>query len=122
MKKQLSTLFTFVAGLVIAGCATNEPEMVSSSQELPPGPKAQFECADRSGDGFISKSELVYLNQCGVGEDLACGDVPPDYKEQPPADSFDLGLRMLRVMDADNDDQISRLEFRAHCNSAGRAE
>ncbi len=35
--------------------------------------RAQFECADRSGDGFVSKSELVYLHQCGIGEDLKCG-------------------------------------------------
>lgn len=122
MKKQLVTLFTFVAGLVIAGCAANDSQMESSSQELPAGMKAQFDCADRSGDGYVTKSELVYLQQCGIGEDLQCGDIPEDYKDQPPSDSFDLGLRMLRVMDADRDEQISRLEFRAHCNSAGRME
>lgn len=108
--------------LALTGCSTHEVNQTSSKQELSPGAKGQFKCADRNGNDYIDQSELIYMRQCGIGEDLKCGDVPEDYGERPPARDFELGLRMLQVTDADGDDRISRLEFRAHCNSAGKPE
>ncbi|MDO6442301.1 MULTISPECIES: hypothetical protein [unclassified Marinobacter] len=83
---------------------------------------AQFKCADRNGNEYIDKSELIYLRQCGITEGLACGPVPDDSKERPLKTDFDLGLRFLQITDADGDDRISKLEFRAHCNKAGFVE
>lgn len=89
-------------------------------------PKAQFECADRNGNEFIDRSELVYLDECGIGENQACGAVaatnPKDMKgaadnRDDKKENFEGGRRMLEVMDADRDNRVSKLEFRAHCSN-----
>ncbi|WP_148864655.1 EF-hand domain-containing protein [Marinobacter fonticola] len=121
MIKRICTVLIPVAGLVLAGCTTTDTPKAPASQKLSPGPKGQFECADRNGSDYIDRAELVYLRQCGVGEDLTCGDVPETVDERQPATNFEAGRRMLEVIDADGDESISELEFRAHCNSTGRA-
>jgi len=80
---------------------------------------AQFKCADGNGNEYIDMSELVYLRQCGIQKDLACGSIPESDGEQPGKEDFDFGLQFLRATDADGDDRISKLEFRAHCSKAG---
>ncbi|MBW4933117.1 EF-hand domain-containing protein [Marinobacter sp. F4206] len=112
-----------LAGLLaLYGCSSPNTSETAPGKELSPGAKGQFQCADRNGNDYIDQSELIYMRQCGIGEDLKCGEVPEGSRDRPPAEDFDLGLRMLQVTDADGDDRISRLEFRAHCNSAGKAE
>ncbi|MBW0146170.1 hypothetical protein [Marinobacter arenosus] len=118
-----STSTLMLAGLLaLNGCASPDNADLVVGKELSPGAKGQFQCADRNLNDYIDQSELIYLRQCGIGEDLKCGEVPEGFGERPPAEDFDLGLRMLQVTDADGDNRISRLEFRAHCNSAGKAE
>ncbi len=104
------------------GCSTRQSLDASSSQTLSPGAQGQFDCADRNDNRFIDQTELIYLRQCGVGENLKCEGVPDTATERPPASDFELGLRMLQVSDVDRDDRISKLEFRAHCSSGDRAE
>lgn len=115
-------LVVLMSAVIAVGCTTTDSANDPANQKLSPGAKGQFECADRNGNDYVDQSELIYMRQCGIGEDLKCGDVPEGFGERPPAEDFDLGLRMLQVTDADGDDRISRLEFRAHCNSAGKAE
>lgn len=68
------------------------------------------------------RNELVHLRQCGIGEDLTCGVVPDTHGEPPPKTDFALGRGFLQRTDADGDDRISKLEFRAHCNKAEFSE
>lgn len=103
------------------GCSSNQTTQPANAPELAAGPKAQFECADRNANGYIDQTELVYLGACGVGEDLKCGKVPDVVEAHPSGDELEGGRRILKVIDVDGDDRISRLEFRAHCNSTGRA-
>ncbi|MDK9557937.1 EF-hand domain-containing protein [Marinobacter sp. M216] len=122
MFKWMSALIAVTGVLVSVGCSTSEVAETTPGQKLSPGAKGQFQCADRNGNDYIDQSELIYMRQCGIGEDLKCGDVPEGYGERPPAEDFELGLRLLQITDADGDDRISRLEFRAHCNSAGKPD
>lgn len=111
-------LLGVVVTLALTACAGgygsgSEDEALSGSLQ------AQFDCADRNGNDYIDKAELVFLHQCGVGEDLKCGTVREVDDTMSNRDEFRLGRRMLEIMDANGDEQISRLEFRAHCNSTG---
>ncbi|BES73746.1 hypothetical protein RE428_47640 [Marinobacter nanhaiticus D15-8W] len=122
MIKRISPLLIALAGLAVAGCNTSGGSQEPVAQKLGAGPKDQFECADRNGNDYIDKAELVYLRECGIGEDLKCGDVPEGMETRSAGSNFEGGRRMLEIVDADRDDRISKLEFRAHCNSAGRAQ
>jgi hypothetical protein len=116
-------LLLVTAAVVTAGCATTDQSKPTGSMEMSSGITiALFKCADRNGNEYIDKSELIYLHQCGISEGLACGAVPETIGERPPKSDFDLGLRFLQVTDADGDDRISKLELRAHCNKAGFVE
>lgn len=122
MLRWTTSSIMFASLLALNGCASPETSETALGKELSPGAKGQFQCADRNGNGYIDQSELIYMRQCGIGEDLQCGEVPEGVGERPPAEDFNLGLRMLQVTDADGDNRISQLEFRAHCNSAGKAK
>lgn len=119
MIKRIGMLLVPLVGLAMVGCATNETARAPSAHKMTPGPKGQFECADRNHNDYIDRAELVYLRQCGVGEDLQCGDVPEHVEDRPPSEDFEGGRRMLEVFDADGDARVSKLEFRAHCADTG---
>lgn len=121
MKKELSTLL-FAGSFLVAGCATTEPGAGSSMKSPSPEFRSQFACLDRSGDDFITVGELRYLDQCGIGDDLKCGEVPTNHDGQKTADDVEKGLEMIRTVDVNNNDRISRLEFQAYCNGAGRSD
>ncbi|TKV66965.1 EF-hand domain-containing protein [Marinobacter panjinensis] len=117
MKTKPSILLGLALGIGVTGCsAMKSSEPSDTVTKTSDSPMAQFKCADRNGNEYIDQSELVNLRQCGIGEDLACGSVPESSKERPAKTDFDLGLRFLQITDADGDDRISKLEFRAHCN------
>lgn len=122
MKKNSRGVFFIPLILSVTGCSTSQSMDASSSRTLSPGAQGQFDCADRNDNRFIDQTELIYLRQCGVGENLKCEGVPETATERPPASDFELGLRMLQVSDVDRDDRISKLEFRAHCSSADQGE
>lgn len=123
MNTKLMALKICIAAAITAGCATIDNPKRTGSMETSSGiTVALFKCADRNGNEYIDKSELIYLHQCGISEGLACGPVPETIGERPPKSDFDLGLRFLQVTDADGDDRISKLELRAHCNKAGFVE
>ena len=120
MKTKLSVLLGLALGIGVTGCTgMKSSEPTGAVTEQSDSLMAQFKCADRNGNDYIDQSELVYLRQCGIGEDLACGEVPDSSKERPAKTDFDHGLRFLQITDADGDDRISRLELRAHCNKSG---
>ena len=121
MQKSLyvPALFTILA---LVGCASTGDNGPKKPPGLSPEALAQFECADRNGNRYIDQSELIYMRQCGIGENLRCGDKPPVLEGRPPAEDFELGLRMVQVTDADADNRISRTEYRAHCNRVGPAD
>lgn len=121
MTKSVRGLLIIVMALGLAGCATREAQEPSDSRKLPPGARGQFACADRNANEYIDQTELIYLRQCGIGENLNCNGETYTGAERPPASDFDLGLRMLQVTDVDKDDRISKLEFRAHCSSAAES-
>ncbi|WP_165857718.1 EF-hand domain-containing protein [Marinobacter sp. JSM 1782161] len=102
---------------LLSACSTTDPQPPGGGRHLADGPRGQFECADRNSNDYIDRAELVYLHQCGVGEDLRCGPVPANVEAQAPRADFEGGRRMLEVIDADGDQRISKLEFRAHCTS-----
>lgn len=122
MIKPMSLALIALAAGTLTACATPETSAVSGGKPLASGPKGQFECADRNSNSYVDRAELVYLRQCGIGEDLQCGKVPDNVEALPARDEFEGGRRMLEVMDADGDGRISRLEFRAHCNSVGQGK
>jgi hypothetical protein len=120
MTARLWASLTVAAAISVSGCGTtNSSGQPATGAATSVPTMAQFKCADRNGNEYIDMSELVYLRQCGISEDLACGTIPETSGERPEKDDFDLGLRFLRITDADGDDRISKLEFRAHCNKAG---
>ncbi|GAA0842831.1 hypothetical protein GCM10009113_11660 [Marinobacter szutsaonensis] len=108
--------------LSLIGCTSTGASGPNETQTLSAAARAQFECADRNDNGYIDQSELVYLRQCGIGEDVKCGEEPPVLEGRPPAGDFELGLRMIQVTDADADNRISKPEFRAHCSRMDRAD
>lgn len=118
----ISALLVSLATLALAGCATTDRSQPPSPQQLSQNLKAQFGCADRNANNYIDQTELVYLPACGIGEDLKCGEVPENMDARPSGTELEAGRRILKVVDADGDDRISRLEFRAHCNSTGKAD
>lgn len=120
--KPFSLALIIAVGTVTGGCSLNETTGDAGARTLSAGAKGQFECADRNANEYIDQTELVYLKQCGIGENLECGEVPETGNDRPPSSDLNFGLRVLQVTDADNDDRISKLEFRAHCNSARGAE
>ncbi|MDG5501176.1 hypothetical protein [Marinobacter sp. BGYM27] len=114
--------------VVLAACSTTGDKASHATHQgaATSTPKAQFECADRNGNEYIDRAELVYLEECGIGENLSCGSVAAaDPKDQQGAAgtredkraNFEDGRRQLEVMDADRDNRISKLEFRAHCSN-----
>lgn len=122
MIKRIHPLLIALTTASLFGCAAPSNNATAGGKPLASGPKGQFECADRNSNDYIDRAELVYLRQCGIGEDLQCGEVPASVESRPNKDEFEGGRRMLEVMDADRDDRISKLEFRAHCNSTGRSK
>lgn len=108
--------------LGLMGCTSTGASGPNEAQGLSAAARAQFECADRNDNGYIDQSELIYLRQCGIGEDLKCGEEPPVLEGRPPAGDFELGLRMIQVTDADADNRISIREFRAHCARLDRVD
>lgn len=110
------------AMLALAGCASTGTSEPNESQALSPDAWAQFECADRNGNRYIDQTELIYMLQCGIGENLRCGEEPAVVEARPPAEDFQAGLRMIQVTDADADNRISRTEYRAHCNRMKRTD
>lgn len=122
MIKRMSPLLIALVSLVLAACSSTGSSQEPSAKRLGDDPKDQFECADRNGNDYIDRAELVYLRECGIGEDLQCGDVPEGMETRSAGSNFEGGRRMLEIVDADRDERISKLEFRAHCNSAGRAQ
>lgn len=123
MKTRLLAILIVTAGITASGCTTTDSSGQSGTAKAASGTTlAQFKCADRNGNEYIDKSELIYLRQCGITEGLACGPVPENSTERPLKTDFDLGLRFVQITDADGDDRISKLEFRAHCNKAASTE
>ncbi|TBW54890.1 EF-hand domain-containing protein [Marinobacter halodurans] len=116
MIKPIAAFLSAVLGLLLVGCAATS-DQPAPGRQLAEGPRGQFQCADRNSNDYIDRAELVYLRQCGIGEDLRCGSVPDTMEPIPAKAEFEGGRRMLEVMDADGDNRISKLEFRAHCNS-----
>lgn len=106
MKKILLSL-SLLTTFSLIGCTSTGTRGPNEAQGLSPAARAQFECADRNANGYIDQSELVYLRQCGIGENLKCGEEPPVLEGRPPAGDFELGLRMIQVTDADADNRIS---------------
>lgn len=119
MKKSLFPL-ALLSTLSLIGCTSTDVRGPNDAQGLSPAARAQFDCADRNGNGYIDQSELVYMRQCGIGENLKCGAEQPVLEGRPPAGDFELGLRMIQVTDADADNRISIREFRAHCGRLDR--
>ncbi|MGP4845295.1 hypothetical protein ACTXGQ_14250 [Marinobacter sp. 1Y8] len=114
--------------LVLTACSTSGDHSSHAMNQNAEAstPKAQFECADRNGNEFIDRAELVYLEECGIGENQSCGSTaiaePKDMKgaadtRDDKKENFEGGRRLLEVMDADRDNRISKLEFRAHCSN-----
>lgn len=122
MRKAFPGVFLIGLTVSMTGCSTSQSKDASSARTLSSGAQGQFDCADRNDNRFIDQTELIYLRQCGVGENLKCEGVPETATGRPPASDFELGLRMLQVSDVDRDDRISKLEFRAHCSSVGQTE
>jgi len=120
MKKILFAL-SLLTTLGLIGCTSTGTNGPNYAQTLSTAARAQFDCADRNDNGYIDQSELVYLRQCGIGENLKCGEETPVVEGRPPAGDLDLGLRMIQVTDADADNRISIREFRAHCARLDRA-
>ncbi|SFL89947.1 EF-hand domain-containing protein [Marinobacter zhejiangensis] len=120
-KPRLLLALTLALGVVISGCAgygTGGQDM--GDDALTEGARAQFDCANRNGNEFIESAELVFLVQCGVREGQRCGDIPDEMSEQPSSrEQFRQGRRLLDIMDLNKDQKISKLEFRAFCNSQG---
>ncbi|MEQ5835840.1 hypothetical protein [Marinobacter sp. NFXS9] len=112
-----TAVYAILPLVVFLGACAAPPDQKPQTRKMADGPRGQFECADRNSNDYIDRAELVYLRQCGVGEDLRCGSVPDTMAPIPAKDEFEGGRRMLEVMDADGDNRISKLEFRAHCNS-----
>ncbi|MBD3642478.1 MAG: hypothetical protein HUJ18_15895 [Marinobacter sp.] len=120
MKNTFRTLPLLIT-LGLIGCTSTGTSGPNEAQMLSAAARAQFDCADRNGNGYIDQSELVYMRQCGIGENLKCGEEQPVLEARPPAGDFELGLRMIQVTDADADNRISIREFRAHCARLDRA-
>lgn len=98
--------------LALSGCAMTQSDSKNSDEsgEL----SKQFDCADRNGNTYIDRAELVYLAECGVVHQ-SLGDQKAAQMSEKSA--FENGRRFLETMDANGDDQIGLLEFRAHFNA-----
>jgi Ca2+-binding EF-hand superfamily protein len=115
--RNLHLTLSLAVSLLVAGCVNNnvEPRLETSSASV--SSKGLFECINRNGNGYIDRSEHVYLRPCGITEDLACGNVPDSFEESSNTDTVQFGSRFLQLADADGDGRISSLELRAHCNN-----
>jgi Ca2+-binding EF-hand superfamily protein len=108
-----STLLMTGAFLVLSGCAADTSRSSAGSGDA--GQLTdEFNCANRNGDGYIDKAELVYLAECGVVHQSMSGQEAAEMSEKS---AFENGRLFLENMDANGDDQISLLEFRAHFNA-----
>lgn len=115
----IKRLAVALGALFLTSCAGG-PGSGGESAYAPSGSlQAQFDCADRNHSNYVDRAELVFLHQCGVGEDLNCGTVRQVDDSVSATEEFRLGRRMLEIIDANGDERISLLEFRAHCNSTG---
>lgn len=117
MRMPLRYVSLLLGLLVITGCAGyGSAGSAYGGAALSDGARAQFDCANRNGNEYIERAELVFLVQCGVSENQSCGTIPEEPSDQAPNEQFRQGRRLLEIMDLDKDGRISRLEFRAFCN------